>query len=259
MTSRRALPALATVREAVARYLGVLAVFALSACSAEDRATPPHEVRELAGSPQAQQYRKKLEDQLRATVNAYAKDTPLTLSLLTINDVCAGGKARKLFFQDGDDRYKIRCDMRATAYFGAGPHRIGDVLDGILAGCDRAQKTPDPLDTIPFRHGPDGRSSLVDYYRGVGPNPNSPSTLEPSYLYADRQRLTWDTLRSSRKTLVADTVCRDDDPPVVRCLREPAGRTVDDIRKQHGMVFKLEISNIDYYIVSKKGTIIVPR
>ncbi|MGW1871587.1 hypothetical protein ACWCPS_39510 [Streptomyces mauvecolor] len=259
MTVKRALPALAAARQTVTGALGVLLVFALSACSAENRATSPQEVRKLAGSPQAQQNRKKVEGQLRATVNAYAKDTPLTLSLVAIDDICAGGKARELLFQDGDDEYKIRCHLQVTALYGADPHRIGDVLDGILAGGDRAQKHPNPLNTIPFHHGPDRRSSLVDYYRGVGPNPNSPSTLEPADLYAGQQHLSWDTLRSSQKTLVTDDVCLGDDPPTVRCLREPAGRTVQDIRQQYGMVFKLEISPVDYYIVSIKGTTIVPR
>ncbi|MER5561176.1 hypothetical protein ABT071_21485 [Streptomyces sp. NPDC002506] len=259
MTLKRALPALATVRETVTRALGVLLVFALSACSAEDQATSPQEVRKLAGSPQAQQSRRKTEDQLRATVNAYAKDTPLALSLVAVDDICAGGKARELLFHDGDDGYKIRCHLQITAFYGADPHHITDVLDGILTAGDRAQKHPDPVDTIPFHHGADGRSSLVDYYRGTGPNPNSPSALEPAYLYAGQQRLSWDTLRSSQKTLVPDDVCLGHNPPVVRCVREPAGRIVQEIWKQYGMVFKLELSPVDYYIVSKKGKTIVSR
>ncbi|MFI6469843.1 hypothetical protein ACIBL5_06195 [Streptomyces sp. NPDC050516] len=257
MTVKRALPALSAVRETVSRAHGLLLVFALSACSSQDKATSPQEVRTLAGSPQAQLSRKIAEDRMRGIVNAYAKDTPLALGLVAIHDVCAGGKAKELLFQTGDDEYKIRCNLQITAYYGADLHRIADVLDGILAAGDHysSDGNPDPYATIPF-HRQNGRSSLVDYYRGIGPNPNSPNTSEPTNMFAIGQHLSWDTVRSSQKTLISESnTCLDNDPPVVRCLSEPASTTVADIRKQHGMVFKLELLAVLYYTVYKDGKI----
>ncbi|MGW2866496.1 hypothetical protein, partial [Streptomyces sp. NPDC001205] len=249
MTAKRALPALTAMRESASRALGILLVFALSACSPQARATSPQEVRELAGSPGAQQSRKTAEDRMRGIVNAYAKNTPLTLGLVAIHDVCAGGRAKELFFQDGKDEYKIRCNLQITAYYGADANRIADVLNGILAAGDHysSDETPDPYATIPFHH-QHGRSSLVDYYRGAGPNPNGPNTPEPTNMFAIGQNLSWDTVRSSEKKLISEPdPCLDHNPPVVRCLREPASKTVADIRKQHGMVFKLELSAVLYY------------
>ncbi|WP_414168087.1 hypothetical protein ACMATS_14220 [Streptoverticillium reticulum] len=43
------------------------------------------------------------------------------------------------------------------------------------------------------------------------------------------------------------------DPPVSRVVREPASTTVADIRKQYGMVFKLDLDSGDYYKVFKPG------
>ncbi|MFE3182766.1 hypothetical protein ACFXKR_18120 [Streptomyces violascens] len=253
MTVKRTLPALSAVRETVSRALGLLLVFALSACSSQDKATSPQEVRTLAGSPQAQQSRKIAEDRLRAIVNDYAKSTPLALGLVTLDDICAGGKATELFFQSGDDQYKIRCNLRLTAYFGADPRRMGDVLDGILTAGDRYASDDDDSAPIPFHH-LNGRSSFVDYYRGTGPNPNGPNSQEPAGLFGRLQSLSWDSVRSTQKTLVTEAPgCLENNPPVTRCLREPASKTLADIRKQYGMVFKLELPTVLYFTVYKDG------
>ncbi|MEU4351774.1 hypothetical protein [Streptomyces sp. NPDC023838] len=256
MTVKWAPPALSAVRDAVKRLLGLLLILALSACSSQDRATSPEEVRKLADSAQAQRSRKAAEDHLRTIVNAYAKNTPLILGLVTVNDLCAGGAAKQWFFQTGDDQYKIRCAMRITAYYGADPHRIADVLDGILTAGDHDSSDGAPGGTIPFHHGSHG-SPLVDYYRGKAPNPPGQNAPEPALLFDPSQTLSWDTVRSSERKLIDEPdPCPSNDPPVTRCLREPASRTVADIRKKYGMVFKLEISMINYYRVSKDGKIV---
>ncbi|MFI6056264.1 hypothetical protein ACIBCO_40165 [Streptomyces violascens] len=256
MTVKRTLSALSAVRETISRALGLLLVFALSACSSQDRATSPQEVRTLAGSPQAQQSRKIAEDRLRAIVNEYAKNTPLALGLVTLDDICAGGKARELFFQSGDDQYKIRCNLRLTAYFGADPRHMGDVLDGVLTAGDRYASDHDDSAPIPFHH-LNGRSSFVDYYRGTGPNPNGPNSQEPAGLFGRLQSLSWDSVRSTQKMLISEAPgCLENNPPVTRCLREPASKTLADIRKQYGMVFKLELPTVLYLTVYKDGKIV---
>ncbi|MFF1476664.1 hypothetical protein ACFVYD_03615 [Streptomyces sp. NPDC058301] len=61
-------------------------------------------------------------------------------------------------------------------------------------------------------------------------------------------------MRSSQEKLVEEPdPCVTSDPPVSRCLREPAAKTVADIRQEYGMVFKLEIQMASYYNVSKDG------
>ncbi|MFD9487598.1 hypothetical protein ACFWBX_27250 [Streptomyces sp. NPDC059991] len=253
MTVKWTSPAASALRDVATRLLGLvslLLILALSACSAQSRATSPKEVRKLAGGAQAQQSRKAAEEHLRAIVNAYAKNTPLSLGLVTVDDMCAGGSAKQWFFPTGDDRYKIRCDMRITAYYGADPRRIADVLDGILAAGDDDSSDGAPGSTIPFPHG----RALVNYYRGHGLNPSGPNAPEPALLSDPSQTLSWDTVRSSQKKLVDEPdLCPANDPPVTRCLREPSTKTVADIRRQHGMVFKLAIAEITYYRVSKDG------
>ncbi|MFJ8313440.1 MULTISPECIES: hypothetical protein [unclassified Streptomyces] len=253
MTVKWALPALSAVSDALARALGLLLILVLSACSSQDRATSAEEVRKLAGSPQSQQARKAAEERLWAVVNVYAQHTPLTLGLVTVSDICAGGKARELFFQTGDDQYKVRCDMRITAYYGGDPRHIGDVLDGILTAGDHASSDSGLSSALPFHHR-NGSSPLVAYYRGNGPNPNGPNSPEPTVLFVPGQTLSWDSVRSSQKTLIGEPdACLLNNSPVTRCLREPASKTVADLRKQHGMVFKPEIPAVTYYRVYKDG------
>ncbi|WP_328885632.1 hypothetical protein [Streptomyces sp. NBC_00316] len=257
MTANRATAAVSAVRNATERLPGVLGLLglllALSACSSQDRATGPKEVRELAGSTQARQSREAAEEPLRTMVRAYDENTPLTLGLVTVNDRCVGGAAKEWFFQTGDDQYKIRCTMSVTAYYGADPHRIGDVLDGIFTAGDHDSSAGAAAGTIPFGHD-DFRRRLVAYYRGHGQNPTGPGTPEPAQVFDPWQTLSWDTVRSAKKSLVAEPdPCVKSDPPVTRCLREPASKTVADIRRQYGMVFELQTSMAEYYRVSKNG------
>ncbi|MGW8330266.1 hypothetical protein ACWGLE_20510 [Streptomyces sp. NPDC055897] len=253
MAVKKAVSVLPALRETVSRALGILLMFALSACSSQERATSPQEVRTLAGSAAAVQSRKIAEDRLRAIVSEYAKKTPLALGLVALDDVCSGGKAKQLFFQSGDDQYKIRCTLQITAYFGADPRRMGDVLDGILTAGDRYASQDDASALIPFHH-LNGRSPFVDYYRGTGPNPNGPEAAEPEGIFGRLQRLSWDSVRTTSKKYIAEApACLENDPPITRCLREPGSKKVSDIRNQYGMVFKLEVPLVPYYAVGKDG------
>ncbi|MFE2229441.1 hypothetical protein [Streptomyces kronopolitis] len=260
MTVKQAQDAATALRNAAKRLLGLLSVlliFALTACSSESRATSHKEVRRLAGSTQAEESRHKAENRLRSIADAYDEKTALTLALVTVDDICSGGAAKQWFFQTGDDQYKIRCTLRLTAYYGADPHHIGDVLDGIFTVGDQYSTDGAPGDTIPFNHDY-YRKHLIDYYRGHSPNPTGPNTPEPAQVSDSSQTLSWDTVRSSQRKLVQEPgPGMKNDPPVMRCLREPAQKTVADIRKQYGMVFKLEFSFTDYYKVSKKGEVLI--
>ncbi|MDF3290160.1 hypothetical protein [Streptomyces silvisoli] len=224
----------------------------LSACSSS--ATSPKEMRKLAGSSQAVQARQKTEKRLRDVAQAYADHTPLALRLVVVRDTCQGGAAKQWFFQDGSDTYKIKCSMRITAYYGANPQRIGDVLDSILTAGDHDQTQPGlPGDVIPFTHD-DYHRKLVDYYQAHGPNPSGPHAQEPTQLFRSGQTLTWDPVHDHTPLIEEPTGGVDNDPPLTRFLREPESETVSDIRKQCGMVFRLELSPPgDYYKVFKNG------
>ncbi|WP_371792307.1 hypothetical protein OG285_25280 [Streptomyces sp. NBC_01471] len=223
-------------------------LFAVSACSSEDRATSPEEVHKLAGSSDAVQARQQTEGNLLSVVRAYADHTPLTLALVTVRDTCHGGSAKEWFFQTGDDTYKIACSLGVTAYYGADPKRMGDVIDGILTAGDHHGSL------ISFGHD-QYRRNLVDYYRGHGPNPAGPQAPEPSTLSDTSQSLTWDPVhdRNPPTRIQEPDQCLQNDPPVTRCLHEPESATVAAIRKKHGMVFKLELGSANYYKVYKNG------
>ncbi|WP_310717502.1 hypothetical protein [Streptomyces lydicus] len=261
MTTKQAQRAATALRDGVKRLFGILPVlliFALTACSSQNRAISPKEVRRLAGSTQAEESRRKAEKRLRSIAEAYDKETPLALALVAVDDICSGGQAKQWFFQDGKDQYKIRCALRVTAYYGADPHRIGDTLHGVFAAGDHYASPGTAGDTtIPFSHD-SYRRRLVDYYRGHGPNPSGPNAQEPSQVFTPSQTLSWDTVRSSKKRLLQELApCMKSDPPVTRCLHEPAQKTVAEIRTQYGMVFKLEFPVVDYYQVSKKGEVLI--
>lgn len=249
-------PASPAVSRLRSPLLSLCLVLALSACSSEDRATGPEELRELAGSAQAEESRVTAEKYLRAVVHAYDRRTPLTLGLVTVEDVCAGGAAKEWLFSSGDEGHRVSCTMRATAYYGADPEKVGDVLDGVFTAGDRDLSAGVVTDAVPFGHD-HYRRALVDYYRGRGPNPTGPDTPEPTQISDPSQTLSWDTVRSSPKTLVVDPGPRTEgDPPVTRRLHEPASTTVADIRERYGMVFELKLSQTEYYRVSRKGAIV---
>ncbi|MFJ8314055.1 MULTISPECIES: hypothetical protein [unclassified Streptomyces] len=224
-----------------------LLLVALSACSS-GRAVNPNEARGLAGSNEAMKVRQQEEKRLRDVAQAYTHDMPLTLALITVSDTCKVGLKNQPFFQSGDDTYKIKCSMGVTAYYGADPKHMGDILDSILSAGDR------PGSPIAFRHG-QNPNPLVDYYRGRGPNPSGSQAPEPTQLSDPSQTLSWDPVRDHTPRLMIEEPepCMPSDPPVTRCLREPSSATVAGIRKQYGMVFKLSLGSGDYYKVFKSG------
>ncbi|MFF2140792.1 hypothetical protein, partial [Streptomyces sp. NPDC058193] len=237
------------VRASTARSVAaaLLLVLPLSACSSADRATSPEEVRELANGAPARKARQEAEDHLRGVVRAYDEKTPLTLGLVAVDDRCAGGSAKEWFFRTGDDRYRIRCILHVSAWFGADPDRIGDVLDAVFTAGDRASSAGAPAASVPFGHD-DYRDRLVAYYRDRGPNPTGPDTPEPVEVSNPSQTLSWDTVRSPARTPVEEPeACGESNPPVTRCLREPASTTVTAVRARHGMVFRLDLSYTQYY------------
>ncbi|MEU5540472.1 hypothetical protein [Streptomyces sp. NPDC020362] len=229
-----------------------MALLAVSACS-PDSATSPKTVRKLAGSAEAVRTRKQVEQEMRKAIAYWDAHTPLKLGLVTLEDSCTGGRAKEWFFQDGDDRYKIRCTMYVTAYFGADPHRVPDTIDGILAAGDPAGSR------IPFGHDFVYATKVVDYYRGRTGDPQGPGTGEPNELFdAGSVTLGWDQVRQSgRRELIGEPrPCSPGDPPVRRCLREPASTSVADLRSKYGMVFKLDFASSEYFIVYKSGQVV---
>ncbi len=195
----------------------------------------------LAGSPEAVTARERAERSLRGTVEAYAEHTPLALGLVVVRDECLGGRARVWLDSNGRERYKIRCSMRVTAYYGADPERIVSVLDTILAVGDRVGSG------IPFTSDVDG--PLADQYRSTGNHePEVPLFSAPG------QTLSWDPVRDHRPYLVIEEPedCPAGAPPLARCTRDPDAGTVADVRNRHGMVFRLDLTAPDYYRVLKK-------
>ncbi|WP_157880711.1 hypothetical protein [Streptomyces sp. Root1310] len=226
-----------------------MALLAVTACS-QDGATSPRTVRELAGGAEAVRAREQVEQEIRTTVDHWDVHTALTLGLVTVDDSCAGGQAKEWFFQDGDDRYKIRCTMYVTAYFGADPHQVPDTIDGILAAGD-PETSP-----IPFGHDFDYATKVVDYYRGTTGDPQGPGTGEPHQLFsAGTATLDWDQVRQqgTRQLVEEPRACAPGVPPVQRCLREPASTGVTTLRREYGMVFRLEFPSRNYFTVYKDG------
>ncbi|MFF1442021.1 hypothetical protein [Streptomyces sp. NPDC058295] len=87
-----------------------MALLTASACS-QDGATSPQTVRELAGSAETVEARGQVEQEIRKTIDHWDDHTALTLGLVSVDDSCGGGPAKEWVFQDGDDRYTIRCTM----------------------------------------------------------------------------------------------------------------------------------------------------
>ncbi|MFD5469960.1 hypothetical protein [Streptomyces sp. NPDC127105] len=224
----------------MACVLGAAVMFLFSACGSG--ATSPKELRRLAGSREAVGARERTEGRLRGVVRAYADRTELALGLVEVRDNCKGGAAKEWFFQDGDDAVKINCSVSVTAYYGADPHRMGDVLEGILSEGDHSQSL------VPFGHG-DYRRKLVSYYRGHESNPLGAQAPEPAELSDRGQTLSWDSVRDKSPGRVIgepEEWLLPQDPPVSRYLREPEAATVAGIRGRYGMVFRLEL-HAGYY------------
>lgn len=225
-----------------------VALLAVSACS-QDGATSPKTVRKLAGSAEAVKAREQEEQEIRNTITDWDAHTTLTLGLVTVDDSCMGGRAKELFSQDGDE-YKIRCTMYLNAYFGASPHHVSDTIDSILTAGD-SDGSP-----IPFGHDFIYATKVVDYYRGKTGDPQGPGTGEPNQLFsAATVTLNWDQVRQSGKRELIEELpaCSQSDPPVHRCLREPASTSVTNLRREYGMVFKLTFPSRNYFIMYKDG------
>lgn len=226
-----------------------VALLAVSACS-QDGATSPKTVRKLAVSAEAVKAREQVEQEIRKTITDWDAHTALTLGLVTVDDLCVGGRAKELFFQDGDDLYKIRCTMYVNAYFGASPQHVSDTIDSILTAGD-----PDGS-PIPFGHDFIYATKVVDYYRGKTGDPQGPGTGEPNELFSGATvTLNWDQVRQNGKRELIEELpaCSPSDPPVHRCLREPDSTSVTNLRRKYGMVFKLTFPSRDYFIVYKDG------
>ncbi|MGW3568189.1 hypothetical protein ACWDSL_30795 [Streptomyces sp. NPDC000941] len=227
-------------------------LFGVASCSAGDRAVSLDETRKFAGSPKAVQARQEAEKQLVGIVRTYDKETPLTLALVVVKDYCKGAAGG--MWPSDDDTYKIRCIVAVTGYYGADRRRVGDVLDGVLSAGDRQAAATTPGYGVDFGHD-DYRSKLVAYYRGHRLNPDGSHTTEPMQLSDGSQTLEWDMVRTEQHRMLIDEqpVCAKPDPPVTRCSREPETKTVADIRSKYGMVFKMSLTPLEYYHVSKEG------
>ncbi|MFE2974103.1 hypothetical protein [Streptomyces sp. NPDC059258] len=223
----------------------IVLVLVLAACG---RATSEKTVRKLAGSPEALKARQEAELASRDIIAAWDAETPLTLGLVTLEDVCVGGSAQEWLFPTGADKYKIKCTMSVAAYFGADPRRMADTIDGVLSAGDR---TGPP---IPFNHEFHYARTVVDYYRGKTGNSEGPRTWEPMQLSHDMTlTLSWDQVRSGHtgQLIEEPRPCSPHEPPVRRCLNEPASTSVADLRREYGMVFKITMPVKDYLTVWK--------
>jgi hypothetical protein len=206
--------------------------------------TSPKKVRKLAASTAAVRGREQAEATIRRIIAAWDERTPLTLGMIAINDRCIGGEPPEWFFSSGDSRYKVRCALYVTAYFGADPSRIADTIDGILTAGDEHPRQ------IPHDHEFFHANRVVDYYRGTGGEPSGAGTGETNHFSSPGLTLHWDRVRTAPGLF--DRVEEPEhfgehDPPVCRRLREPASATVTELRRQHGMVFALRFSELNYF------------
>ncbi len=205
-------------------------------------------VRKLGAGPKAVAARQKAESEGLDTVAAWAAETPLTLGLVVLEDMWLRGRSTEWFFRTGDDRYKIRCMMSLTAYFGADPRHMADTVEGILTAGDRA------CSLINFSHDFVYAREVVAYYRGEAGDPRGPGTGEPRKLFrGGAVTLTWDQVRSgqARELVEEPGPSTRHDPPTHRYLREPASVSVADLRREHGMVFRIELPVTYYFTVRK--------
>ncbi|MFD4341202.1 hypothetical protein ACFWPP_28970 [Streptomyces anulatus] len=233
------------IRSAFRLPLTIVLVLVLGACG---RATSEKTVRKLAGSPEAVKARKEAEAAGRGTIGAWEAETPLTLGLVILEDVCIGGRDKEWFFQTGDDKYKIRCMLSISAYFGADPRTVADTIDGVLSAGDQ---TDSP---IAFNHDFLYARTVVDYYRGKNGAPVGHNAVEPTRLSkAGTITLNWDQVRGENRRELIDEPrsCAPHDPPIKRCLKEPGSTTVKDLRNKYGMVFKITIPIKNYYTIRK--------
>ncbi|MET7892055.1 hypothetical protein [Streptomyces mirabilis] len=187
--------------------------------------THPRTVRRLAGRHQSQQAREAAEQRLRSIVQAYDAVSSLTLRLLTVEDVCAGGGGWAF---TTEYEYKMSCTLYVTSYYSV-QGDVGDVLDEILAASDRPGS---PISC--------SRTTLL------------PDAREGGQLLSVGQTLLWDTPRCAVEE-PRPCMRQQNDPPVYRCLREPADLTMAAIRQTYGTVLRLDLNPVEYFRVGKHG------
>lgn len=234
-----------SIRRAFRLPLTIVLVLALGACG---RATSEKTVRKLAGSPEAVKARQEAESAGRNIIAAWEAETPLTLGLVVLEDLCIGGRDAEWFFQTGDDKYKMRCTMSISAYFGADPRTAADAIDGVLSAGDRTGSL------IPFNHDSLYARTVVDYYRGKKSVSLEKNMAEPTELFnAGTITLNWDQVRGENKRELIDEPrpCAPHDPPLRRCLKEGESTSVRDLRRKYGMVFRITIPVKNYLTIRK--------
>ncbi|MGQ4381713.1 hypothetical protein ACN6K9_006355 [Streptomyces sp. SAS_267] len=237
---------------------GVLAgavLITLSACAPPGRAIGDDGLRELGESGQAHRARERTEAHLRDVAGSYAGPGGLFLSLVVVHDICVPGSGPGAITQDDTDDYRISCSMDLTAYYGADPGHVADVLDDILDKGTAARHRQDTRGGgVPFTHDA-GTDRIVAYYRDSGGTTAADRSPEPNRMAASGRRLTWDTVRDRDPARLIEEPYSHlvDDPPVSRVAREPKGATVAATRRRHGMVFELELDSVGYYKVLKSG------
>ncbi|SEE36896.1 hypothetical protein SAMN05216532_7951 [Streptomyces sp. 2231.1] len=238
--------------------LVLVALLAVSACSTPpDRAVNEKELRTLGQNDPAVRARGRAERELRSTARAYADRASLPLGLIVVRDSCVPGSGPGWFFQQETDNFKIVCSMDVTAYYGADPRDLGDTLDGILTAGDHDRSgRGEPDSRIPFTHDREGKR-LVDYYRAHGPTRKSPHAPESTNLTASGQILSWDATAGgpSRQLVEEPYAGLVNDPPVSRVVHDPKAATVSAIRRQYGLVFKLQLPQTGYYAILKNGQV----
>ncbi|MCX4486611.1 hypothetical protein OG890_22180 [Streptomyces anulatus] len=233
------------IRRVIGFPFTVVLMLVLAVCG---RATSERTVRKLAGSPEALKARQEAELASRDVIAVWAAETPLRLGLVLLEDVCVGGSATELFLPTGSDRYKIKYMMSVAAYFGADPRRMADTIDGVLSAGDRTGLR------VPFNHEFHYARTVVEYYRGKTGDPQGPGTGEPTRLSRGTiLTFSWDQVRSGNTGQLIEEPgpCSPHEPPVRRCLNEPASTSVADLRREHGMVFRITMPVRNYFTVWK--------
>ncbi len=233
------------IRRTVRLPLAIVLVLAVGACG---RATSEKTVRKLASSPEAVKARHEAESAGRSTIATWESETPLTLGLVVIEDICIGGRDTEWLLPTGDDKYKIRCAMAISAYFGADPRMVADTIDGVLSAGDR------PGSPIPFNRDFVYARTVVDYYRGNSEASSGSNAVEPTELLStEGVALNWDQVRgdNGRELIDEPRSCTPHDPPIRRCIQEPESTSIRDLRRQYGMVFKITIPVKNYHTIRK--------
>ncbi|MEU9609451.1 hypothetical protein [Streptomyces sp. NPDC048057] len=212
----------------------------LASCAFDNGEPSDDEMRRYGSSSQARSNRADAERALRDRVAAFTKGTDLDLTLLRLQWSCGGGQRPELFDAQ-QDPYAFNCSMQAYAYYGT-----DTPVPTVLRKIDAAA-----LGEWGTAPGGDGTvERALDYYRlkGVqgGVELGSPRLADPTV------EVSWDD--SLRGTTIQEPVmyCPDPPPPEDsgRCVNEPAGTTVAQLRERHDTVFQVHFRPESYFQVS---------